>query len=60
MSNAQLLAITAEARAIQREEREREENRLDCPYDGTPLIFNARTGWWICELGNYSRPGGAR
>jgi hypothetical protein len=49
MSWGQLLAILKEAR--QEAKANREAPLVECPYDGTPLVF--RDGIANCPMGNY-------
>ncbi|RLC56939.1 MAG: hypothetical protein DRI30_05060 [Chloroflexi bacterium] len=49
MSNAQMIAITQEAKQIHAEEKARP--LIDCPIDGTLLDNNGK--YLNCPLGNY-------
>ena len=50
MSNEQLLGIIRETRQIAKADRE--APLVECPFDGTPLVF--RNGVADCPMGNYT------
>jgi len=50
VSNAELLAMLKDERAIAAEERRKPP--LACPYDGSPLEF--RDGVYHCPFGDYT------
>ena len=50
MSNEQLLGIIKQSR--QEAKANREAPLVECPFDGTPLVF--RNGVGNCPMGNYT------
>lgn len=56
MSWAELIAIRDEARRMAREDADKP--LVDCPNDGTRLVFNAKRRAWGCPSGDFTRAGG--